>query len=94
MNDKRNKTREIVKELKKLFPTSKTFLFYATPWELTVAVILSARNTDKKVNEVTKNLFKKYKTIKDCRIRSKDRLFTKPSIQDTLSHGFRGYCIE
>lgn len=30
-----------------------------------VAVILSARNTDKKVNEVTKNLFAKYKTIKD-----------------------------
>ena len=56
---------EILKELEGLFPTSKTALFYSTPWELTVAVILSARNTDKKVNDVTKDLFKKYKTIED-----------------------------
>ena len=65
MNDKRNKANEIVKELKKLFPKTKTALEYSTPWELLVAVILSARNTDKKVNEITKDLFKKYKTIKD-----------------------------
>ncbi len=56
---------QIVKELKKLFPQSKTVLVYKNPWELLVAVILSARNTDKKVNEVTKKLFNKYKTIKD-----------------------------
>ena len=65
MNDKRSKANEILKKLKGLFPTSKTVLSYSTPWELTVAVILSARNTDKKVNEVTKDLFKKYKTIED-----------------------------
>ena len=67
MNDKRNKTKEIIKELKRLFPVSKTALFYSTPFELLIAVILSARNTDKKVNEVTKDLFKKYKTIQDYR---------------------------
>ena len=61
----KEKAQKIIKELKKLFPTSKTVLSYSTPWELTVAVILSARNTDKKVNEVTKDLFKKYETIKD-----------------------------
>ena len=65
MNDKRNKVNEIIKELKKLFPVSKTALEYSNPWELLVAVILSARNTDKKVNEVTKKLFLKYKTIED-----------------------------
>jgi len=65
VNDKRSKANEILKKLKGLFPTSKTVLSYSTPWELTVAVILSARNTDKKVNEVTKDLFKKYKTIED-----------------------------
>lgn len=64
-NKLKEKVQEIIKELKKLFPISKTVLSYSTPWELTVAVILSARNTDKKVNEVTKDLFKKYKTIKD-----------------------------
>jgi len=61
----KQKALEILKVLKKLFPQSKTILNYTTPWELLVAVILSARNTDKKVNEVTKNLFAKYKTIKD-----------------------------
>lgn len=60
-----NKTEEILKALKKLYPTSKTILTYITPFELLVAVILSARNTDKKANEVTKKLFSKYKTIKD-----------------------------
>ena len=64
MNQKQ-KAFQIVKVLKKLFPNPKTILNYKTPWELLVAVILSARNTDKKVNEVTSKLFKKYKTIKD-----------------------------
>lgn len=64
MNQKQ-KTLKILTALKKLFPNSKTILNYITPFELLVAVILSARNTDKKVNEVTTKLFKKYKTIKD-----------------------------
>lgn len=64
MNDKQ-KALEIVKILKKLFPNPKTILNYNSPFELLVAVILSARNTDKKVNEVTKKLFKKYKKIKN-----------------------------
>jgi len=62
---RKKKAAEIVKELKKLFPKPKTILKYKTPFELLVAVILSARNTDKKVNEVTKTLFKKYKTIQE-----------------------------
>lgn len=61
--DNKQKTLKILKVLKELFPTSKTILNYVTPWELLVAVILSARNTDKKVNEVTAKLFKKYKNI-------------------------------
>ena len=65
MKNKREKAIRIVMELKKLFPKSKTILNHKTPFEVLVAVILSARNTDKKVNEVTEKLFKKYKTIKD-----------------------------
>ena len=61
----KQKALKILTTLKELFPESKTILNYATPFELLVAVILSARNTDKKVNEVTTKLFKKYKTIKD-----------------------------
>ena len=63
--NKEQKAKEIVKVLKKLFPNPKTILNYSNPFELLVAVILSARNTDKKVNEVTNKLFKKYKAIKD-----------------------------
>lgn len=53
----------IQKELDSLYPNPKTELNYTTPWEFLVAVILSARNTDKKVNEVTAKLFQKYKTL-------------------------------
>jgi len=59
------KAARIIRELKKLFPQTKPTLVYNDPWQLLIAVILSARNTDKKVNEVTKTLFKKYKTIQE-----------------------------
>lgn len=55
----------ILKILKKLYPNPKCALHYRTPWQLLVAVILSAQCTDKKVNEVTEKLFKKYKTLDD-----------------------------
>lgn len=61
------KYKAIQKELDKLYPNPKTELNYTTSWEFIVAVILSARNTDKKVNEVTTKLFQKYKTLDDYR---------------------------
>ena len=64
---RKSKAEEIVEKLKELFPKTQTALDYSTPWELLVAVILSARNTDKKVNEVTEKLFKIYRTIEDYR---------------------------
>jgi endonuclease-3 len=56
---------KINKELKRIYPQAKIALNFSNPWELLVAVILSAQTTDKKVNEITKKLFKKYKTIDD-----------------------------
>lgn len=53
------------RELKKLFPEVKTELNYKTPWQFLVAVQLSAQCTDKRVNIVTQELFKKYKTLDD-----------------------------
>ena len=41
------------------------YLNYETPWQLLIAVILSAQCTDARVNTVTADLFKKYPTIKD-----------------------------
>lgn len=49
--------------LQKLLPKAKIELNYSNPWELMVAVQLSAQCTDKRVNEVTKKLFKKYPTL-------------------------------
>jgi endonuclease-3 len=49
--------------LKKLFPAVTTELKFKTPWQFLVAVQLSAQCTDKRVNIVTKELFKKYRTL-------------------------------
>ena len=57
------KAAEIIRRLKKLFPNTKIALDYSNNWELVVAVILSAQTTDKKVNEVTARLFKKYPSL-------------------------------
>lgn len=55
----------VLRTLKRLFPSAKISLNFGNNWELLVAVILSAQCTDKKVNEVTANLFKKYHTLND-----------------------------
>lgn len=70
----------IERELKKLFPNAKCSLNYSSPWELLVAVILSAQCTDKKVNEVTETLFKKYKTL-DAYVRVDPKEFEKDIFQ-------------
>jgi endonuclease-3 len=61
----RARWKTIARTLKKLFPRAKIALTFGNPWELLVAVQLSAQCTDKKVNEVTPALFKKYKKLDD-----------------------------
>lgn len=53
---------EVIARLKKHFPNPKTELNYKNPFELIIAVLLSAQTTDIKVNEATEILFKKYPT--------------------------------
>ena len=53
----------IMRVLRKLFTHSKIVLKYRSNWELLVAVVLSAQCTDKRVNEVTQGLFRKYRTL-------------------------------
>ena len=48
--------------LEKTYPDAKPALKYRTPYELLVAVILSAQCTDERVNKVTAELFQKYNT--------------------------------
>ena len=49
-------------ELAKLYPDAKPALIFSTPYELLVAVVLSAQCTDERVNKVTAVLFEKYAT--------------------------------
>lgn len=56
------KTKEIEEGLDRLFPSPKCELNYKNNYELLVAVILSAQCTDKRVNIVVGELFKKYDT--------------------------------
>ena len=55
---------EIWRILKDTYPDAKCELDFKNPLQLTVATILSAQCTDKRVNMVTPALFKKYKTAK------------------------------
>lgn len=61
----KKRTQEIIKRLKKKYPNAKIVLNFSNNWELLVAVMLSAQCTDKKVNEVTALLFKKYRALDD-----------------------------
>lgn len=60
----REKVKFIVNELTKLYPNAICGLVYdATPYKLLIATILSAQTTDKSVNKVTPELWKKYPSI-------------------------------
>lgn len=59
------RAQRIVATLNKKYPDATIALRFKNPWELLVAVILSAQCTDKKVNEVTARLFKKYRVLDD-----------------------------
>lgn len=57
-----DKRQEILCELAALYPDARPALKYRSPYELLVAVILSAQCTDERVNKVTEVLFKEYST--------------------------------
>lgn len=61
-NGRMGTNEEILKELARLYPDAKPALIYRSPYELLVAVILSAQCTDERVNKVTAVLFEKYNT--------------------------------
>ena len=58
------RTEEILKRLDEVYGTEYIcYLDHETPWQLLIAVILSAQCTDARVNIVTKDLFVKYDTL-------------------------------
>lgn len=76
MGERKKRAAKLVAYLKKAYPNPKTELTYRTPFQLVVAVMLSAQATDKQVNKVTEALFKKYKRPKDF-ARADRATFTK-----------------
>jgi endonuclease-3 len=65
LKERKSRIQKMIKVWEKMFPEPISELEYTTDWEFVVAVILSAQCTDKRVNQVTKKLFKKYKKISD-----------------------------
>ncbi|HYL37812.1 MAG TPA: endonuclease III [Bryobacteraceae bacterium] len=63
--DRAARVRKIVAALDEMYPGVKVPLLHRNSWELLVATILSAQCTDKRVNEVTPGLFRKYPSMAD-----------------------------
>ena len=80
---RRARVAAILPILKKTYPTAKCSLDHRNPLELLVATILSAQCTDERVNIVTKDLFKKYRTVEDYAAVSQEEFE-----QDIKSTGF------
>jgi endonuclease-3 len=64
ITDAKKYAAEVARLLKKHYPDAKCSLNFSTPLELLVATILSAQCTDQRVNLVTKELFRKYRTVR------------------------------
>ena len=62
---KKNETKKLLNILRKTYPDAKCSLDFTTPFELVVAVMLSAQCTDERVNLTTPELFEKCKKIED-----------------------------
>ncbi len=63
--DRKKQARDIIRLLKKKIPEPKTALQFKSVFQILVATILSAQSTDVQVNKITRELFKKYKSVKD-----------------------------
>ncbi len=80
---RKERVQKLNRALKKLYPDARIELNFTTPWELMVAVQLSAQSTDKGVNKITEKLFKKYKKLEDY-VKADPKEFE----QDIFASGF------
>ena len=60
-----NRVEQILARLAEAYPNATTDLKFSTPFELLVAVVLSAQSTDAQVNKITERLFQKFRTPED-----------------------------
>ena len=64
-NPEKDRTGRIIARLKKAYPDARCSLNHSSPLELLIATILSAQCTDQRVNIVTADLFRKYRSCAD-----------------------------
>jgi endonuclease III len=81
--ERKARLQAILSTLDRMYPNAHCALQHSNAWELLVATILSAQCTDKRVNAVTPDLFRKYPTIQDFANASQPEL-----AQDIRSTGF------
>jgi endonuclease III len=81
--ERKARVTKILAGLDEMYPAATCALHHSNAWELLVATILSAQCTDKRVNEVTPGLFRKYPTIRDFAAASQEEM-----AQDIRSTGF------
>ena len=73
---KKERFEKVIEYFQKQMPTAETELAYSNPYELLVAVILSAQCTDKRVNMVTPSLFERFPEAESLAVASSDEVFT------------------
>ncbi|MFN8353895.1 MAG: endonuclease III [Spirosomataceae bacterium] len=73
---KKDRYRHLIEYFSEKFPTAETELSYANPYELLVAVILSAQCTDKRVNQITPALFERFPTPESLAASTAEEVFT------------------
>lgn len=72
--ERKARVKKILEGLDEMYPAVTCALHHSNAWELLVATILSAQCTDKRVNEVTPGLFKKYPTMRDFAAASQEEM--------------------
>ena len=65
MKEEKERTRKIIRRLRREYPEARCSLNHSNPLELLIATILSAQCTDERVNLVTADLFRKYRCAGD-----------------------------
>jgi len=73
--DKKELYERVIAWFQENMPVAETELNYSTPWELLVAVILSAQCTDKRVNMITPELFKRFPTAEEMAEADEEQVF-------------------
>lgn len=81
--ERKARIQAILEDLDRMYPNATCALVHGDAWQLLVATILSAQCTDKRVNEVTPDLFRKYPTMRDFAAASQDEV-----AQDVRPTGF------